>query len=141
FKQAGLKTPAELKAAGDWTWQRLQEAALTIGKREGDHLLTQGFMTDRQVYSWMAFAFNNNGTFVADDRATFSVDARPNIEALQFLADFILKSKVSSTLTDQQGGDYVPRFSTGKLAMMLTWAGTAGDVLAVVGDKFKFDLL
>ena len=141
FKQAGLKTPAELKAAGDWTWQRLQEAALAIGKREGDHLLTQGFMTDRQAYTWMAFAYNNNGTFVGDDRATFSVDTQPCIDALRFLADFILKHKVSSTLTDQQGGDYVPRFSTGKLAMMPSWAGTAGDVLAVVGDKFKFDII
>jgi multiple sugar transport system substrate-binding protein len=141
FKQAGLKTPGELKTAGDWTWQRLQEAALTIGKREGDHLITQGFMTDRQAYSWMAFAFNNGGVFVADDRATFTVDSQPCVDALQFLADFIQKYKVSSTLTDQQGGDYVPRFSTGKLAMMLTWAGTAGDVLAVVGDKFKFDII
>src|SRR5215470_8861093 len=50
FKEAGLKNPAELKAAGDWTWQRLQEAAIKIGKREGDHLVTQGFMTDRQAY-------------------------------------------------------------------------------------------
>jgi multiple sugar transport system substrate-binding protein len=141
FKEAGLKTPAELKAAGDWTWQRLQEAAVTIGKREGDHLVREGFMTDRQAYSWMAFAYNNAGAFVADDRATFSVDSQPCIDALQFLADFIQKYKVSSTLTDQQGGDYVPRFSTGRLAMMLTWAGTSGDVRAVVGDKFQFDVI
>ena len=141
FKEAGLKNPGELKAAGDWTWQRLQEAATQIGKREGDHLVTQGFMTDRQVYTWMAFAYNNNGTFVADDRKTFSVDSQPVADALQFLSDFIQKYKVSPTLTDQQGGDYVPRFSTGRLAMMTTWAGTAGDVLAVVGDKFKFDII
>jgi multiple sugar transport system substrate-binding protein len=141
FKEAGLKNPAELKAAGDWTWQRLQEAALTIGKREGDRLVKEGFMTDRQAYSWMAFAFNNNGVFVADDRATFTVDTQPCIDALQFLADFIQKHKVSSTLTDQQGGDYVPRFSTGRLAMMVTWAGTAGDVRSVVQDKFQFDVI
>ena len=141
FKEAGLKNPGELKAAGDWTWQRLQEAAIAIGKREGDRLVTQGFMTDRQVYTWMAFAFNNNGVFVADDRMTFSVDSQPCADALQFLADFVQKYKVSPTLTDQQGGDYVPRFSTGRLAMMTTWAGSAGDVLAVVGDKFKFDVI
>ena len=141
FKEAGLKNPGELKAAGDWTWQRLQEAAVAIGKREGDHLVTQGFMTDRQVYTWMAFAFNNNGVFVADDRKTFSIDSQPSADALQFLADFIQKYKVSPTLTDQQGGDYVPRFSTGRLAMMATWAGTAGDVRAVVGDKFQFDVI
>ena len=141
FKEAGLKNPAELKAAGDWTWQRLQEAAIKIGKREGDHLVTQGFMTDRQAYSWMAMAFNNNGVFVADDRVTFSVDSQPCIDALQFLADFIQKHKVSPTLTDQQGGDYVPRFSTGRLAMMLTWAGTAGDVRDVVQGKFNFDII
>jgi multiple sugar transport system substrate-binding protein len=141
FKEAGLKNPAELKAAGDWTWQRLLEAALTIGKREGDRLVTQGFMTDRQAYSWMSFAYNNNGLFVADDRTTFSVDTQPCIDALQFLADFIQKHKVSSTLTDQQGGDYVPRFGTGRLAMMVTWAGTAGDVRSVVQDKFQFDII
>jgi multiple sugar transport system substrate-binding protein len=141
FKEAGLKNPAELKAANDWTWQRLEEAAVKIGKREGANLVTQGFMTDRQAYSWMAFAYNNNGVFVADDRTTFSVDTPGCIEALQFLADFVLKHKVSPTLTDQQGGDYVPRFSTGRLAMMFSWAGTAGDIRDVAKDKFQFDII
>ncbi len=141
FKEAGLKNPGELKAANDWTWARMEEAAVKIAKHEGANLVTQGFMTDRQVYTWMAFAYNNNGTFVADDRATFSVDTQPVIDALQLLADLMLKDKVSPTLTDQQGGDYVPRFSTGRLAMMLTWAGTAGDVLAVAKDKFVFDVI
>ena len=98
-------------------------------------------MISREVYTWLAFAYNNNGTFVADDRATFSVDTQPVIDALQLLADLMLKDKVSPTLTDQQGGDYVPRFSTGRLAMMCTWAGTAGDVLAVAKDKFVFDVI
>ncbi|MDQ6674619.1 MAG: extracellular solute-binding protein, partial [Chloroflexota bacterium] len=141
FKEAGLKNPGELRAAGDWTWQRLQEAAVTIAKREGDRLVTQGFMADRQAYTWMAFAFNNNGVFVADDRVTFSVDSQPSIDALQFLTDFIQKYKVSPTLTDQQGGDYVPRFSTGRLAMMPSWAGTAGDVRDVAHDKFQYDII
>jgi multiple sugar transport system substrate-binding protein len=141
FKEAGLKNPAELKAANDWTWARMEEAAIKIAKHEGANLVTQGFMTDRQAYTWMAFAYNNNGTFVADDRATFSVDSQPVIDALQLLADLMLKDKVSPTLTDQQGGDYVPRFSTGRLAMMCTWAGTAGDVRAVAGDKFVFDVI
>jgi hypothetical protein len=35
----------------------------------------------------------------------------------------------------------VPRFSTGKLAMMTYWAGGAIDVKNVVKDKFEFDIV
>jgi multiple sugar transport system substrate-binding protein len=141
FKEAGLKTPAELKAANQWSWDAVKDAALKIGKREGDRLTMQGYMTDRQVYTWITYAFNNGGQFVSKDGAKFSVDAKECADALQWLADFILTHKVSPSLTDQQGGDYIPRFSTGKLAMMTTWAGSAIDIKNVVQGKFEFDII
>jgi ABC-type glycerol-3-phosphate transport system substrate-binding protein len=141
FKEAGLKTPGELKAANQWSFDALKDAALKIGKREGDRLVTQGYMTDRQAYTWMNYAYNNGAQFVDKGGAKFVADSKESIEALQWLADFVLTHKVSPTLTDQQGGDYVPRFSTGKLAMMTYWAGGAIDVKNVVKDKFDFDVI
>jgi multiple sugar transport system substrate-binding protein len=141
FQEAGLKNPGELKAAGQWSWDSLKDAALKIGKREGDRLVTQGYMTDRQVYTWINYATNNGAQWVSKDGTKFAMDSKESVEALQWLADFILTSKVSPNLTDQQGGDYVPRFSTGKLAMMTTWAGSAIDVKNVVKDKFQFDMI
>jgi multiple sugar transport system substrate-binding protein len=98
-------------------------------------------MTDRQVYTWNSYAFNNGGRFMTPDLKKFTLDAKENVDALQFLADLLLVDKVSPTLTDQQGGDYVPRFSTGKLAMMTTWAGSAIDIKNVVKDKIQFDII
>ncbi|HEY3111490.1 MAG TPA: sugar ABC transporter substrate-binding protein, partial [Chloroflexota bacterium] len=141
FAEAGLKNPGELKAANQWSWDALKDAALKIGKREGDRLVTQGYMTDRQAYTWMNYAFNNGAQYVDKAGVKFQVDSKESVEALQWLADFILTHKVSPTLTDQQGGDYVPRFSTGKLALMTTWAGSAIDVKKVIGDKFQFDII
>jgi multiple sugar transport system substrate-binding protein len=141
FAEAGLKNPGELKAANQWSWDALKDAALKIGKREGDRLVTQGYMTDRQAYTWMNYAFNNGAQYVDKAGVKFQVDSKESVEALQWLADFILTHKVSPTLTDQQGGDYVPRFSTGKLALMTTWAGSAIDVKKVIGDKAQFDII
>lgn len=141
FKEAGLKNPGELKAANQWSWDALKDAALKIGKREGDRLVTQGYMTDRQVYTWINYTYNNGAPWVEKDGRTFKADRKESVEALQWLADFIQTHKVSPSLTDQQGGDYVPRFSTGKLAMMTTWAGSAIDIKNVVKDKFEFDMI
>jgi multiple sugar transport system substrate-binding protein len=141
FKAAGLQTPLELQAAKQWNWDNCLKAAQQLTKTASGRTTQYGYMTDPQFYTWATYTYNNGGEILNKDHSKFLVDSTETVTALQWLADMVVKLKASPTITDQQQEGYVPRFASGKLGMMTTWAGTGIDIQKAAPDKFKWDVI
>lgn len=97
---AGLKTPTELEAEGNWTWDAALEAAINLTKVEGDEVVVGGMGTQPHVpsvltyysWAWGAEFWNPDCT-----QGGFGSDAFR--DAVQFQADTFTKHRV-------QGGNY-----------------------------------
>ncbi len=141
FTAAGLPTPIEMQAAKKWTWESCLDAAQKMTKTAGGRTTQYGYMTDPQYYTWATYAYNNGGEVLNKEKTKFLVNTPETTNALQWLADMIVKLKASPTVTDQQQEGYVPRFASGKLGMMTTWAGTGIDIQKAAPNKFKWDVI
>ena len=95
FVEAGLKTPAELEAEGNWTWEAALEAAVRLTKRDGDDITFGGlriypmYTSNLPYYAWAwgADLWNEGCT-----QATFHTPAFA--DAVQFCVDLFAKHKV-----------------------------------------------
>ena len=95
FVEAGLKTPAELEAEGNWTWDAALDAAVRLTKREGDDIAFGGLRIypmntsylPYYAWAWGADLWNEGCT-----QATFNTPAFT--DAVQFCVDLFAKHKV-----------------------------------------------
>lgn len=141
FKAAGLTAPPDLMTNNQWNWDQTVSAAKKLTQSTSGRVTQFGYMTDPQFYTWCSFAYANGGEFLSKDHTKFLVSSSETTEALQWLGDMIVSLKVSPTITDQQQEGYVPRFVSGKLAMMTDWAGTGIDIHNAVQGKFTWDIV
>jgi len=128
MKEAGLKSPAEL--GKDWNWDKLQEYAVKLTKREGDKATRWGLLMTRSIeLEWLNFVRGNGGDFLSPDRSKCIIDQPPSIEAWETLAGLYLKQRVAPTPEElaavgqaawSPAGNWFKLMAEGKVAMWVT---------------------
>ena len=95
FVEAGLKTPAELEAEGNWTWEAVLDAAVRLTKREGDEIAFGGlriYPTHTSYLPYYAWAWGADLWNEGCTQATFNTPEFA--DAVQFCVDLFAKHKV-----------------------------------------------
>ncbi len=91
FQRAGLPTPMQYEAAGEWTFDTLRELARRLTIRNGDIVQQWGFTTDTDDYNrrtaWVR-AFGGEW-FDPNNPYNFTGDEGGAVEALSFLQEMI----------------------------------------------------
>ncbi|MBP7936189.1 MAG: sugar ABC transporter substrate-binding protein [Phycisphaerae bacterium] len=117
FRQAGVPFPRN-----GWSWDDFLTAckALTV-MPPGAKMPTQyGFNFENVLPFWIPLLWTGGGDVLSPDgrRASGYLDGQATVEAVQFLADLILKHRVAPSIAERKilGGD---AFLNGKAAMDL----------------------
>lgn len=110
FEEKGLAPPEP-----DWTWDDFLETALQIADVTGgaDDLYAYSFWGGG-MFGMHAWLFNNDTSFLTEDWNDSNLMDPKVAETLQFMADLILKHRVSP---NPQGWDEWAQFHGGHLAM------------------------
>jgi len=118
FENNGVKTPGELYAEGNWTWDTFREIAMEMTQdTDGDGV------NDQYGFGWWdggyALMVGSNGKTILSYNEDGSISANhtsDNVkEAMQFTQDALLKDKYIDK--DKEGDYFVAEFKNGKLAM------------------------
>ena len=138
FRSAGLKTPAELYKADQWTWEAFLDAAQRLTKRKGDQIDVAGF--DQGLHRlWMNAAGSEEfDSYQAPKKCLY--DSPAAITALRFLQDSRIKQRVQPlNFSKEIGMDSTKAFVAGKVAMMARWSSGIGVFKDI--DNFKWGMV
>lgn len=92
IKAAGAKTPAELIAAGEWTWDNAIATASAVGQKGKGGLIVRDF--NYQIWQNLASIWNGFGaTPWSVDGKTCTMTEKPMVDALNFIHDAIFDKK------------------------------------------------
>lgn len=110
FEEKGVAAPSP-----DWTWDQFLDSCLKIANVTGgaDDLFAYSFW-GASAFGMSPWYFNNDTSALTPDWADSNLQDPKVAETLQFLADLILKHKVSP---NPQGWDEEAQFVAGHLAM------------------------
>lgn len=120
FKEAGLKTPTEYEAAGEWNWETFLQVAQQLTKGEGAEK-QYGYQT------WMGRADTDDimrsygGGWTDQEVTKVTAKEDASIAGLQMILDLYLKDKaapLSQELQAMGGGQQM--FLTRRLAMFMS---------------------
>jgi multiple sugar transport system substrate-binding protein len=119
FKEAGLTFPK-----GDWSWEQFLKASQKLLKTDASGNTVRWAFMDNYGPDWAGIIYSNGGRLVDDvQRPTRClIDSPEAVQGLQFLADLMLKHKVSPSLSSRSnvlalGQD---EFMQGRVAMIRT---------------------
>jgi multiple sugar transport system substrate-binding protein len=117
--KAKVPTPKDLQAQGKWDWNALRDMAKELTSGDGPDKV-HGFLAQNDGQTgYFNFIFANDGELWNADRTKTALDSPADEEALQFMADLILKDKTSPDPQALQTQAKLPRFYAQKLAMFL----------------------
>jgi multiple sugar transport system substrate-binding protein len=117
--KAKVPTPKELQAQGKWDWNALRDLSKEVTRGDGPERV-HGFLAQNDGQTgYFNFIFANNGELWNADRTKTALDAAPAMEALQFMADLILKDKTSPDPQALQTQAKLPRFYDQRLATFM----------------------
>jgi multiple sugar transport system substrate-binding protein len=118
FAKAKLPTPRELQAQGKWDWPTFRETALALSSGDGPSRI-HGFAARNDGQGgYFNFIFPNDGELWNADVTRTALDQPPAMEAIQFMADMILKDKSSPDPQALQSQNHLTRFYNQQLAML-----------------------
>jgi multiple sugar transport system substrate-binding protein len=118
FKAAGLASPIDLAAKGEWTYEKLLEASQKLTTKDAaGKVTTYGYLPYPQqyvyTYGWGARNFN------ADFSEAF-VEEAPYVDSLQFVADIALKHKAAPLQAELQQYGSWQGFTQGNYGMFIS---------------------
>jgi multiple sugar transport system substrate-binding protein len=114
--KAKVPTPKELQAQGKWDWAALRDMAKELTSGDGPDKV-HGFLAQNDGQTgYFNFIFANDGALWNEDYTKTALDSPADMEALQFMADLILKDKTSPDPQALQTQAKLPRFYAQKLA-------------------------
>ncbi len=132
IKAAGAKTPAELIAAGEWTWDNAIATASAVGEKGKGGLIVRDF--NYQIWQNLASIWNGFGAAPwSADGKTCTMTEKPMVDALTFVHDAIFKQKAIPG-----PGENVDFFA-GNAAMTITQISRAS--LLPKDKPFSWDLV
>lgn len=132
IKTAGAKTPAELIAAGEWTWENAIATASAVGQKGKGGLIVRDF--NYQIWQNLTSIWNGFGAAPwSADGKTCTMAEKPMVDALTFVHDAIFKQKAIPG-----PGENVDFFA-GNAAMTITQISRAS--LLPKDKPFSWDLV
>lgn len=142
FKQAGLKTPNQYFAEGNWTWDTYLQAAKKLTKDSGGNTADQSNFNPNSIVQWGTVApvnmpyglfpvvYSYGGDILDKSNTTCRLDQLGGIQGISFLRDLILKHHVAILPSQAQQTNL---FANGKVGMM---AGGYWEIV-VTGSAIK----
>ncbi len=132
IKAAGAKTPAELIAAGEWTWENAIATASAVGQKGKGGLIVRDF--NYQIWQNLTSIWNGFGAAPwSADGKTCTMAEKPMVDALTLVHDAIFKQKAIPG-----PGENVDFFA-GNAAMTITQISRAS--LLPKDKPFSWDLV
>ena len=117
--RAKVPTPKDLQAQGKWDWAALRDMARELTSGDGPDKV-HGFLAQNDGQTgYFNFIFGNDGALWNEDYTKTGLDSPADMEALQFMADLILKDKTSPDPQALQTQAKLPRFYAQKLATFM----------------------
>jgi multiple sugar transport system substrate-binding protein len=112
FQRAGVPEPR-----GEWTWAEFRRAAIDLTR--GD---VHGLGIDPEVIRIAPFVWSNGGEVVddTDNPSRFTLETPEAREALEYVVSLVRDDRVVPSEQDLAAQDLETRFTTGKLAMLLS---------------------
>ncbi len=120
--EAGLKSPRELEAEGNWTWDAVLEMATKLTKTEGNRITrfgTQPYRFNRTGWFWIHL-FAWGGAWWNDDFSAPTIDTQQAAEAAQDALDMVIKHRVAYGLTLGKEPNVEPDFTQQTVAGVIT---------------------
>jgi multiple sugar transport system substrate-binding protein len=114
-KEAGLPTPNELDARGQWTWDAFLDLArrLTTRGAEGE---TARLGTARGL--WEMWLYNGGGDLIEASGTKTLLDSPDAAAGFQFMADLVSRHRVAPTDAENAQQNEAARFLAGRLGMI-----------------------
>ncbi|MCJ9751658.1 sugar ABC transporter substrate-binding protein [Neorhizobium sp. BETTINA12A] len=132
IKASGAKTPAEMIAANQWTWDNAIATASTVGKTGKGGLIVRDF--NYQIWQNLASVWNGWGASPwSADGKTCTMTEKPMVDALTFIHDAVFKNKA------MPGPGESVDFFAGNAAMTITQISRAS--LLPKDKPFAWDLV
>nr|WP_245419759.1 sugar ABC transporter substrate-binding protein [Phyllobacterium salinisoli] len=132
IKAAGAKTPSELIAAGQWTWENAIATASTVGQTGKGGLVVRDF--NYQNWQYLTSVWNGWGASPwSEDGQTCTMTDKPMADAVSFIHDAIFAKKAIPA-----PGETVDFFA-GNAAMTITQISRAS--LLPKDKPFSWDLV
>lgn len=132
IKAAGAKTPADLIAAGEWTWENAIAAASAVAKTGKGGLVVRDF--NYQSWQYLTSVWNGWGASPwSADGATCTMAEKPMSDAISFIHDAIFEKKAIP------GPGETVDFFAGNAAMTITQISRAS--LLPKDKPFGWDLV
>ncbi|GAC1535994.1 MAG: sugar ABC transporter substrate-binding protein [Herpetosiphon sp.] len=117
FEKEGMPLPTEVEKS--WTWDELRSMALKLTKRSGDEITQYGFLVGTGGHvGWWELLWSNGGEIFNEAGDKCLIANQAGTEAIQFLADLMLKDKVSPTPSFTATQNANDLFVSGKIAIM-----------------------
>jgi multiple sugar transport system substrate-binding protein len=132
IKAAGAKTPAEMIAAGEWTWDNAIETAAAVAKSGKGGLVVRDF--NYQAWQYLTSVWNGWGASPwSEDGKTCTMADKPMADALTFIHDAVFTKKAIP------GPGETVDFFAGNAAMTITQISRAS--LLPKEKAFSWDLV
>ncbi|WP_105438412.1 sugar ABC transporter substrate-binding protein [Neorhizobium sp. T25_13] len=132
IKASGAKTPAEMIAANQWTWDNAIATASTVGKTGKGGLIVRDF--NYQIWQNLASVWNGWGASPwSADGKTCTMTEKPMVDALTFIHDAVFKNRA------MPGPGESVDFFAGNAAMTITQISRAS--LLPKDKPFAWDLV
>lgn len=131
-KAAGAKTPAEMVAAGEWTWDNAIATASAVAKSGKGGLVVRDF--NYQAWQYLTSVWNGWGASPwSEDGKTCTMAEQPMADALAFIHDAVFTKKA------MPGPGETVDFFAGNAAMTITQISRAS--LLPKDKPFDWDLV
>ncbi len=121
FREAGLPTPNELHARGEWNWRTFLECCKVLTRRDSSgHVVRWAYRSYGDWIMWLYVSTHGGRPFSPDFRRASLTDPK-TVEALQRVADLALVYKVSPELSPEEMTGMSPvwqDFKRGRISMM-----------------------
>jgi multiple sugar transport system substrate-binding protein len=142
FKQAGLKTPNEYFAEGQWTWDNYLDVAKKLTKDSSGHSADQADFNANSIVQWGTVApvnmpfglfpvvYSFGGDILDKSNTSCRLDQPEAVQGITFLQDLVRKHHVAVLPSQAQQTNI---FANGKVGMM---AGGYWEIV-VTGSAIK----
>lgn len=136
FKEKGLKTPSELYAEGNWTYDEMAKAAAAISDPSkgiyGFNLIRPNGWATSWIESLQTLVWAYGADYFSPDGKSFTLNSKEGEAALQFFSDAMFKNR-----THPKPGDQTT-FETGKIGMQQELFSYMGKAKAI--QDFEWDI-